>query len=357
MTQLKSFPFIIADVGANWCRGNTDEAKLTLAKRHIYDAALCGVNAVKFQLFTDKELYGLEGGINRYALPRHWIPELAAYAADQGVEFMCSAFSLDGYKYLDGFVNIHKVASAEMKHPEILKFLAGTGKPFIVSTGGAHFEEVDWLMQYLWECKAEMSQLVLLECAPSYPAQADEYNLNMLKRSYSAKRTVKKTDGTEVETEWMGRPVLGVSDHTSCGNQVALAAVGLGATVFEVHFDALAHFTVKQSTPDTKASVCVGGLCDFVYDLRTAFEALGDGIKRGGRQRDFTLRHRRRLKVTAPIKKGEALRYGQNYGIYRSLTEDPQAAAPEHYLRFEGKVASRDLEPGAPVWIDSVESL
>jgi sialic acid synthase SpsE len=351
-------PFVVADCGSNWCRGNTKEQQLTLAKRHIFDAALCGVNAVKFQMFTDKELYGFDGP-NQYSLPREWIPELAAYAAENSVEFMCSAFSVDGYKYIDGFVNIHKVASAEMKHPEMLSYLASTGKPLIISTGGAHFDELDWLMQYLWEQHADMSQIVLMDCAPNYPAECSEYNLLSLKRQYSVRKSVTNTEGLASTREWMGRPLTGVSDHTMTenGSEVALVGIGVGATFFELHFDALKHNIpgMADATPDTDTSSDVYSLREYVDALQKGYAALGNVSKRGGRQFSFTERFRRRLKVIAPIKAGEKLQYGVNYGIFRSLTTDLTAAAPELYQRFDGLTAKKDLRAGDPVWWDFVE--
>lgn len=352
-------PFIIVDVGSNWKRGATREAQLAMAKRHIFDAALCGADAVKFQLFTDKELYGLEGGSDEFALPREWVPELAAFAAQCDVEFMCSAFSVDGLKYVDNFVNVHKLASAEMKHPEMLRALISFGKPFIISTGGAHFDELDWLMDFLWKNYADMNNVVLLECVPEYPAPLHQYNLESLKRKYKLSRTEKKSDGVVTLATCEIRPIIGVSDHTMTDNgcEVALVGVGLGATVFELHFDALGHvsFATKYRTPDTDVSADAPGLQHYVQTVRTAMDALGDGEKRGGMQSGFTLRHRRRLKVIAPIKTGEKLEYGVNYGIYRSLTSDSTAAAPEHYEKFNGAIAKVDMNPGDPVWFDRVE--
>lgn len=321
-------PFIIGDVGSNWCISSNPEDNLIMAKRHIFDGSRAGLNAVKFQLFTDKELYGFEGP-NKYSLPREWIPELAAYATHCGVEFMCTAFSPEGYRFIDPFVNIHKVASCEMKHVEILDTLATDTlallqKPILVSTGGAHHEEFETVERHLDGC-----DWAFLECVAHYPAEPSNYNLSVLKNPR----------------------FVGISDHTRT-DIVALASLGLGARVFEKHFKSLYGIL----TPDASVSLGPTEMADYVNSLREGVSALGDGIKRTRScEKDVILRHGRRLKVINPIKQGEKLQMNVNYGIYRSLINDPEAGPPEAWEQFNGGIAKRDLEPGDPVWTSTVQ--
>ena len=74
-------------------------------------------------MFTVKELYrpSYPGPESTYALPREWVKLLADHCGRLGIDFMCSAFSVDGYKFIDPFVKMHKVTSPEALHPEILK--------------------------------------------------------------------------------------------------------------------------------------------------------------------------------------------------------------------------------------------
>ena len=322
LPELKK-PFICVDIGSNWCVGNTEADRLILAKRHIYDAAICGVDAVKFQLFTDRELYGFEGP-NKYALPRNWIPELAAYAATQGVEFMCSAFSVEGIHYVDNFVNIHKLASAEMKHPLMLQALGKTKKPTIISTGGAHFLEKQWALKF-WESNGfDPDQMAFLECVALYPASASDYNLKTIQRD----RTI------------------GLSDHCTDAF-VAGIAVGCGAWFFEKHFNALADCRDQTILPDYSVSIGVKDLNSYVMQIHSAYSALGDGEKRTrGSEKEMTMKWRRRLKIIKRVARGDMLVYGENFGIFRSMNSDPDGDAPEKWEYYNGAIASCSFKIG-----------
>lgn len=343
-------PFIICDVGSNWATNSNPTDNLIMAKRHIYDSAKCGADAVKFQFYTDKELYGMEGP-NKYHLPSTWIIDLAAYAAENNIEFMCTAFSEDGYRFINAFVNIHKVASCEMKHVEILKELARTNKPFLISTGGANEGEVTACANYLYGMgKEPREDFAFLECVANYPADPSDYNLRVLEHK------------DEIE-DMVVKCYTGVSDHTK-SNVVAITAVGLGATIFEKHFTAFDHpwgdhlyggDDRQVMTPDYPVSIGPIAMTQYVRDIRQAFKSLGNGKKvAAGSEREMTLKWRRRLKVTESIKEGQILKFGKNFGIYRSITEDTTAGAPEHWQKFDGGIAKKDLEPGDPVWVTTV---
>lgn len=317
-------PFIIADVGSNWRRYDDQDKNLLLAKRHIVDAAICGVSAVKFQLYTHRELYGFDGD-DTYALPSYWLPELAACAAQNSVEFMCSAFSADGVRAVDPWVNVHKIASAEMKHIGIINAVVDTGKPFFVSNGGAHFDEIDWFRRNF-----RVKHMMFLECTAAYPAEVGDYRLS--------------------------GGVQGISDHTT-GYTLAIAAVGAGASVFEKHFDAMADGAnaLADQTPDAPVSCGPTFLKNYCHSILSAYEAMG-GIKCAlPAERDMTLKWRRRLKAIANIKAGDVLENEVNFGAYRSKEDDVRAGAPERVLEYHGQIAKRDLAIGQGIWIDDVE--
>ena len=331
-------PFVIADIGSNWKTSNDQSDNLIMAKRHIHDAAEAGVSAVKFQLFTDRELYGMDGP-NQWSLPREWLPELASYAAQHSLEFMCSAFSKEGYREVDQFVNLHKVASAEMKAFPLYDWL---DKPVLISTGGAHASEVAALADLLagdqiLPGKEPGIDFAFLECVASYPAEPKDYNLRVI----------------EDPAGWM---YCGVSDHTK-NDVVALTAVGLGARVFEKHFSTFDRaFGDFPSTPDYPVSIGPVAMAEYVSKLKQAFAALGDGRKMARpSELSMTMRWRRRLKVTEPVKKGDGLFYGKNFGIFRSIKEDPAAFGPESFRMFDNGTAKCDLAPGDPVWHETVE--
>jgi len=330
MNPLDQAPFIIADIGSNH-RNDFD-----LALRQIDAAAECGVSAVKFQLFTYRELYGLEGRCE-YELPREWIPTLASHCTDRKVHFMCTAFSPEGIDFIDPYVQVHKLASSEFSHPLMREKLFLKGKPTIFSTGGATHEEVRELVQiYPVFCRQPYA---LLECVGAYPAAPEDYALNAMKNF-------------EASDAWSGSTYIGISDHTG-GRTLALAAAGAGATIFETHFDSEPW---QGETPDS--AVCLDTITLRLYceRIRQAFSALGDGIKLPREsERAMVTKHKRRLKIIKRVHIGDTLVLGDNFGIYRSVVEDLEASPPNQWKQFEGKRAARELSPGDGLKKEDVE--
>ena len=171
-----------------------------------------------------------------------------------------------------------------------------------------------------------------LECVAQYPARSESYNLSVL--AYA--------------------PIYfhGISDHT-IGEAIACGAAALGAQYFEKHFNALP----GSGSPDASVSIGPAAMKDYCSHIRQVHAAVALREKAArSEERDMTVRWRRRLKVTAPVKAGELLVYGKNFGIYRSITDDCEAGPPEHWQRFDHHVARRDLVPGDPVWTTTVEA-
>ncbi len=327
MNPLQKQLYVIADAGSNWNRFDNEEDNLRCALLHVSRAAQCGVSAIKFQLFTHRELYGIEGP-SPYALPHHFLPLLATAAAKSQIDFMCTAFSPEGIAVVDPFVKVHKLASSEFTHTQMLAALIATEKPFIISTGAAEHQEILELIGTI----PIKSELAIMECAAAYPAQECDYSLSLLS---ALSRTFPAI-------------TLGLSDHT-LSDIVAIAAVGAGATVFEKHFDAL-YDSGGTATPDTPVSIGPAALREYCDSLRLASCALGTKTARQG-EIDMLTKHRRRLKVIAPIKAGETLQAGINFGIYRSLTEDLLALPPAHLESIDGQKAVRDMRVGDGVTI------
>lgn len=316
-------PFIIADVGSNH-RGD-----LQKAIHHIDTAAACGVDAVKFQLFNCEELYGIPGKVE-FELPPKWIPILENRARERKIEFMCTAFSPEGVEFIDKFVNVHKVASAEMCYLPLLDAVLKTNKPFIVSTGGAQSSEVFQLREYLNLEGYACDRVKILECVAAYPAKIKDYAL--------------------LSGKWDG-----VSDHT-LGTTLALTAVGAGATIFEKHFDALRINKPLKDSPDSPFSMGPRGLANYCKRIRAAFTCLGDHKTARASEQPMTITWRRRLKITKPVKGGQdILKYGENFGIFRSLKTDTRAAAAWDYKKFEGARVKRDMSPQEGLWFDDIE--
>lgn len=211
---------IIAEVGSNW--KTLEDCIYSIEK-----AKECGADAVKFQLYTHQELYGVHGEIDG-EMPREWIPQLAEAACKIGIEFMCTGFSSDGYRFLDPFVERHKVASSEITALDMLETLTGFGKPVIVSTGGATLEEIREAVAVLKDVP-----VTLMYCVAEYPARVIDFrHLQTLCNQF-----------TECS--------VGYSDHSTDVVFIPSIAKLNGSKILEKHVN----FTEHTDTPDAPHSL------------------------------------------------------------------------------------------------------
>ena len=180
--------------------------------------------------------------------------QLADYAAARDLQWFASPWDIPSVDFLESFdVPTHKVASASLTDDELLKALAQTGKPLIVSTGMSTLEEIDHAMELLAD-----SKVLLLHSTSTYPCPPEESNLRTI-------ATLRDRYDTPI----------GYSGHER-GLQVSIAAVALGAVAVE------RHITLDRTMwgSDHAASVEPHGLNSLVRDLRIVDEAMGDGVKR-----------------------------------------------------------------------------
>lgn len=222
-------PYIIAEIGSNWKNYSHCTNQISLAK-------LAGADAVKFQLYTHKEIYGYFGDMPG-EMPREWIPNLKKFADSTGIDFMCTAFSVEGYNFIDEFVSMHKIASCENNHEEIYATVSGFNKPFIRSNGAN-----DGFIKF-GSCKE-----IIMECVVDYPASAHDYSFGYLAS---------------------GRETWGLSDHT-LGHNLALVAVGAGCRIFEKHFNGLG----VEFTPDAPHSASMESFGQYVNKINFAYQIM-----------------------------------------------------------------------------------
>ena len=261
--------FIIAEAGVNH---NGDPQ---LAQRLIDAAVEARADAVKFQTFKaelvmtanapkakyQRQATGAEESqiemVRRFELPFEAFADLQAYATSRGILFLSTPFDFESADYLDSLdVPAHKIPSGEITNHPFLAHVAGKGKPIILSTGMSTLVEVQDAVSVIRG--AGDPPLALLHCVSNYPADPADVNLramDTLARAFSV-------------------PV-GYSDHVS-GNEVAFAAVALGARVIEKHFT----LDPALPGPDHKASLEPGELAALVRGIRVVEAALGDGRKR-----------------------------------------------------------------------------
>lgn len=256
--------FIIAEAGSNH-NGNLEQAK-----RLIEVAAGAGADAVKFQTFRAPKLYPKSAGVSNYLgierqiydiiaemeMPYEWISELAEQCARHGVEFISSPFDEESADRLEPFLPAYKIASYEMTHLPLVRYIANKGKPVIISTGAASLDEVSETVAAFRE--TGNGQLILLQCTASYPAPLDSLNVRAL-------RTMGESFGVPV----------GLSDHSRDPLVGPMAAVALGASVIEKHFT----FSNDMPGPDHRFAVEPGELRAMVRRIRELEAALGSGRK------------------------------------------------------------------------------
>jgi sialic acid synthase SpsE len=244
-------PYIIAEIGSNLFKHDPQYYHLTnldMGVSQIQAAKKSGADAVKFQMFTVKELYGpsYPGPESPYALPREWVPVLELECQRVGIDFMCSAFSVDGYKFIDPFVKMHKVASPEALDRDIMEWIGQSTKDSLVSDGcgGPSFYA---------------GNMIPMACVSKYPAGPADYDLDL----YSN--------------------VWGLSDHT-LGASLGFDAREKGATYFEKHVDF--YKAEGLDTPDSPVSVDGPSFALWVEGIRSRNRLTGPAKKYGRVKKD-----------------------------------------------------------------------
>ena len=260
--------YVIAEAGANHNRD------LAAARRLIDVASEAGADAVKFQTYSGRALYSSKTPRFKYlarltncsptellediSLPREWQPELDAYAREREIHFFSTPFDAAAVRELDALdVPVLKVASFEIGDPQLIRAVASTGRPLLISTGMATLGEIEEALVAAVDGGAPA--VGLMQCTSVYPAPAQRINLR-------AMATMERAFGVPV----------GLSDH-SLGIAVPIAAAALGAAFVEKHF------TLDRSMPgpDHPFALEPGELGEMVAGIRSAQAALGDGHKDG----------------------------------------------------------------------------
>jgi N,N'-diacetyllegionaminate synthase len=251
--------FVVAEIG------NNHDGSVRLAERLIDAAAEAGADAVKFQThIAAEEMLASTPTPPHFDEPRYAFTErmelsledhirLNAFAEDRGVVFFSSPFSVAAVTLLEEVgVQMYKIASGEVTNPPLLKAIAATGKPVLLSTGMSGLAEVE-------EAATGFSpaSLVVLQCTSAYPCPPVRVNLRAM-----------VTLG-----ERLGVPA-GLSDHTP-GIVVALAAVALGAVCVEKHFT----LSKRLYGPDHHSSLEPDELRNLVVGIREVEAALGSSEK------------------------------------------------------------------------------
>jgi len=336
-----NYPLFIAEVSGNHL-GNLERCL------DLVDAAsFAGATAVKFQTFSPETMtlnldrdefrvsknHELWGGqklfdlYNQTKTPREWHRELFSRARDKGLIPFSSPFDFSAVDFLETLdCSLYKIASLETSDLQLIAYAASTGKPIIISTGATYFDEIRDAVEAC--LNVGNSQITLLVCTSSYPAQASDANLRRLE-------LLRETYNVSV----------GLSDHT-LGIGVSVAAIALGATVIEKHL------TISRSDggPDSAFSLEPNEYRNLVTEGKAAWDSLGTRQWQISESENESRRLRRSLYITKDVKKGEfasveniaALRPG--YGV-----------SPKFLSEIVGRKFVKDFALGTSLQLEYVE--
>ena len=326
-------PYVIAEMSAN------HNGDINNAYKIIDMAKASGADAVKLQTYTpdtltiDSDLSdfqlteGLWAGQSLYELykgaymPWEWHQPLFEYAKKVGITIFSSPFDNTAVDLLEDLnTPAYKIASFEAVDLPLIKYVAQTGKPMIISTGMADTQEIQEAIEAAREggCK----ELAILHCVSGYPAPATDYNLRTL---------------ADMQSKF--GLVTGLSDHT-IDNTTAITSVALGTSIIEKHVT----LDRNGGGPDDSFSLEFEELKDLCTGSKTAWESLGQvdyGIKSSEQS---NVKFRRSLYFVKGIKAGEIITKENVKSIRPGF-----GISPNLFLEIIGKRAVQDISPGTAV--------
>ena len=326
-------PYIVAELSANH-GGSLDQALKVMDA-----AAAAGADAIKLQTYTPDTLTidhhgpgfqiasGLWKGRSLYELyaeahtPWEWHSALFARGRELGVSVFSSPFDDSAVDFLERLqAPAYKIASFEMVDLQLIRRVAKTGKPVVMSTGMASVEEIEEAVDAFRE--AQGTELILLHCVSGYPTPIGQSNL---------RRIPILRDRFEC--------AIGLSDHTP-GIDVSVAAVALGACFIEKHFT----LSRADGGPDASFSLEPGEFAALCSAARNAFAALGDGQEARSAVEDGSMAFRRSLYVVKDVQVGETLTTDNVRSIRPGY-----GLAPKHLPALIGRRAKQLIVRGTPL--------
>lgn len=331
-------PFIIAEMSGN------HNQSLDRALALVDAAAEAGAHALKLQTYTadtitmkgaytitdenslwkGKELHDL---YKMAYTPWEWHKPIFDRAKEKGMLAFSSPFDETSVDFLETLnVPAYKIASFENTHHPLLKKVAKTGKPIIMSTGVSTLEDISESVNMLKEsgCK----NLIILKCTSTYPATPENTNLNAIPR-----------------LKQLFNVTVGLSDHTM-GVGASVAAVALGARVIEKHF------TLRRADGgvDSVFSLEPEELKSLVLESERAFLALGTDFIGVQEVEKKSVQFKRSIYVSEDINEGDLITE-KNIKVIRPAL----GLAPKYYDSVIGKRAAKKLVKGQPLQMEDLK--
>jgi len=328
-------PFVIAEMSGN------HNQSLERALEIVDAAAHTGVHALKIQtytadsmtldiaerefvirdpksLWTGNALYKLYG---EASTPYEWHKAIFDRATELGMIPFSTPFEEEAVDFLESLnTPLYKIASFENTDLPLIRRVAATGKPMIISTGMASIAELDETVRAARE--AGCKDLILLKCTSTYPATPDNVNLLTIPH-------MRQLFGCEI----------GLSDHTM-GIGVSVASVALGATVIEKHFT----LDRADGGVDSSFSMEPAEMASLVVESERAWQALGSVSYGATPEEEKSKCFRRSIYISADVKAGDVLTTENMRRIRPGL-----GLAPKYFKTLLGRRVNRDLARGTAV--------
>lgn len=326
-------PFLIAEISSNHC------GKFDIAKKLIKCAKVNGADAVKLQTYTadsmtlnsNKKYFIIKKGLwrgyklwdlyNKAHTPLEWHKKLFRYAKKIGIIIFSTPFDENAVDFLEKLnCPMYKIASFEMTDLLLIKKIASTKKPIIISTGMANLDEIS--LAFKTAKKYGAKDITLLYCVSNYPSKIDDFNLNniyILKKKFNCR--------------------VGFSDH-SIDDTVAMTAVASGAEVIEKHVA----LNEKSKGLDVKFSLKGNEIKKFKQKLDLVYKLKGQKTFFRNKNEAANKIFRRSIFAVENIKKGEIFtkqnikRIRPGYGL-----------EPKYYEKLLGKKSKKNVAKGEPI--------
>ncbi|MCA6436356.1 MAG: pseudaminic acid synthase [Bacteroidetes bacterium] len=330
-------PFIIAEMSGN------HNQSIDRALRIVDAAASCGADAIKLQTYTadtitmkgaytindpnslwnGKELHDL---YKEAYTPWEWHKEIFEHAKRKGILAFSSPFDETAVDFLESLdCPAYKIASFENTHLPLIKKVAQTGKPVIVSTGVSSIAEIDEAVQTLK--LNSCTNFALLKCTSTYPASPENTNLLTIPHLRS-----------------LHKCIVGLSDHTM-GIGASVAAVALGASIIEKHFT----LNRADGGVDSAFSLEPDELKALVIETERAHLALGE-VKYGVQTSEEKSRFfKRSIYASEDIAPGEIFSE-KNLKIIRP----GDGLAPKYWDLIIGHKCSKAIKKGTPITFELI---